>query len=496
MNQLVPFGLGAKVFIVCYLLSLFVVGAFGYRARKKHTMRDFYLAGNGIGFVVLLLTLYSTQYSGNTMLGFSGKAYRIGLSWVTCVHFMTAIVVVYLTFAPKLYRLAKERHYITPTDFLADRFGHSGLNTLATCVMVIAIANYLLAQLMAMGNVLEGLAPEGEEAKKQAFYVGVIVLAVIIVVYESLGGFRAVVWTDVIQGTVLVIGFVVLLGTVLDHFGSLSDAASLLMESDELRHKVAIPNDAWQREWFSYIVLVGLGGALYPQSIQRIYAARSATTLRRSLMVMSFLPLTTTLIAVVVGVIAAANIEGLTGDSVLFVVCRQIQEKSFFGYCLVVVLFSGVLAAVMSTADSVLLSISSMVTKDLYGRLIRPDASERHLTKFGKIFSWLLMAVLVVLALQLRGTTLVRLLDRKFDLLIQLSPGFLLGIHMKRLNGTGVFYGLAVGVAVSLVLAFVVNDKPFDMHPGLFGLIANLVVVFLVSYCGNPSTNSAQTSSP
>ncbi|MCA9211617.1 MAG: sodium:solute symporter family protein [Planctomycetales bacterium] len=481
MNQLVPFGPGAKVFIGIYLLSLFVIGAFGYRARKKHSMRDFYLAGNGIGFVVLLLTLYSTQYSGNTMLGFSGKAYRIGLSWVTCVHFMTAIVVVYLTFAPQLFRLAKQRDYITPTDFLADRFGHTPLNVLATCIMVIAISNYLLAQLMAMGSVLEGLAPEDADTKRQAYYIGVGVLALIIVIYESLGGFRAVVWTDVIQGSVLVVGFFVLLMVVLNHFGGLGDAVQTLMDSSEHRHKVAVPNGAWQREWISYILMVGIGGALYPQSIQRLYAAESASALRRSLMVMAFFPLTTALIAVIVGVIAAANIEGLEGDSVLFVVCREIQQESFFGYCLVVVLFSGVLAAVMSTADSVLLSISSMVTKDLYGRLIRTDASEKHLTKFGKAVSWVLMVVLVFFAIELRGTTLVNLLDRKFDLLVQLGPAFLIGVHSKKIRGDAIFLGISVGVAIALSLAFAVNSKPFDIHPGLYGLVANLSVVAFAS---------------
>ena len=102
-DQLIPFGPGAKIFIACYLLSLLVIGAAGYRARKTNSLRDFYLAGRGIGFVVLLLTLYSTQYSGNTMMGFTGRSYRDGYSWAICIHFMTAIVVAYLFFAPKTF---------------------------------------------------------------------------------------------------------------------------------------------------------------------------------------------------------------------------------------------------------------------------------------------------------------------------------------------------------------------------------------------------------
>ena len=67
-SELVPFDAWALAFIGLYLSSLVVIGWIGYRARREHSMRDFYLAGPGIGFVVLLLTLYATQYSGNTLL--------------------------------------------------------------------------------------------------------------------------------------------------------------------------------------------------------------------------------------------------------------------------------------------------------------------------------------------------------------------------------------------------------------------------------------------
>ncbi len=122
MNSALPFGPGAWIFISVYLLSLILVGWWGYRARRENTMHDFYLAGSGFGFVVLVLTLYATQYSGNTLLGYSGKAYRIGYSWIMCVHFMTAIVVCYLLYVPRLYQVARERKYVTPTDYLNDRF--------------------------------------------------------------------------------------------------------------------------------------------------------------------------------------------------------------------------------------------------------------------------------------------------------------------------------------------------------------------------------------
>ncbi len=93
MLNLLPFGLGAWLFIALYLSSLLLIGWIGYRARKENTLQDFYLAGSGFGLFVLVLTLYATQYSGNTLFGFTGMTYRIGFSWIMSVQFMLAIIV-------------------------------------------------------------------------------------------------------------------------------------------------------------------------------------------------------------------------------------------------------------------------------------------------------------------------------------------------------------------------------------------------------------------
>ena len=478
-DKLIPFTTAELVFMGLYLASLVVIGFVSFRARRENSLRDFYLAGNGIGFVVLLLTLYSTQYSGNTLLGFTGKTYRVGFAWTVSIHFMTSIVVFYLLLAPKLFRQAKLHGFITPTDFIEHRFQSPLLSCITSLLMIVAIANFLLAQLMAMGNAVEGLTTVDP---KFAFAAGVIVLALIIVVYETLGGFRAVAWTDVIQGSVLLVGFFVLLILVFREFGSLAEATKIVQANTP--EKVAPPNWRGSNEWVSYVLLVGIGGALYPQAIQRIYAANSATSLRRSLLVMAFLPLSTALIAVIVGIVGLAHIPDLASrsDTLLTVICRQIQESSLVGRWLVVVLFSAILAAIMSTADSVLLSISSMLTKDIYAKHIHPNATELHLTRVGKVCSWCLIALLSYLAIQHRDWTLIKLLDRKFDLLVQLAPAFFIGLHWPRLRATPTLFGIIAGLAVVFGILAIDRMSESDyskvagFHPGLYGLVLNAAV--------------------
>jgi SSS family solute:Na+ symporter/sodium/pantothenate symporter len=489
-SDLIPFNSYELAFIGIYLTSLIGIGWLAMRARRENSLRDFYLAGPGIGFVVLLLTLYATQYSGNTLIGFTGKTYRVGFAWIVSVHFMTAIVVFYLLLAPRLYPLAKKHGFITPTDFLRHRFQSPALSMLGTVVMVVAIFNFLLAQLIAMGSALEGLV--GAEPAT-TYTVGVIGLALIIVIYETLGGFRAVAWTDTIQGFVLFVGFFILLAMVFREFGSLEQATQILMQREHLEgaatkltssgpSKTLAPTGNGVREWISYILLVGIGGALYPQAIQRIYASRTAKSLRRSLIIMAFVPLATALVAVMVGIIGLAHIPDLErSDTILTVVCRHIQETSPFGRWLVVILFAGILAAIMSTADSVLLSISSMVTKDLYGQHIRPDATEAEMTRVGKACSWVLIVIAAALAIKLRGVSLVSLLVLKFDFLIQLSPAFFLGLHWPRLRAMPTFVGAIVGLSIALALALAGWGKVAGFHAGLYGLAANLVIAVVGS---------------
>ena len=167
----------------------------------------------------------------------------------------------------------------------------------------------------------------------------------------------------------------------------------------------------------------------------------------------------------------------------LAVVFRSIQEQSVVGYWLVVVLFAAVLAAIMSTADSALLSISSMFSGDLYRRA-RPGASEKSLTKIGKVSSWVLIVILVFLAIDLRDVDLVTVLTRKFDLLVQVAPAFFLGLHWKGLRSRPVFAGLVAGLVIAMFLAFgetmgihpALNGTLWGIHAGLYGLLANLVI--------------------
>ena len=141
-----------------------------------------------------------------------------------------------------------------------------------------------------------------------------------------------------------------------------------------------------------------------------------------------------------------------------------------------------------------------MLSKDIYGRFIDSNASEARLTFMGKIFSWCLIIFLVWLAIYLSDkASLIKLLDRKFDILIQLVPAFMLSIHWRGMQALPTFIGIVFGVTLSLYLAFggfdfVQNGKIYGFHPGLIGLLFNLTLAVLGSLWINKTNNRLLTS--
>lgn len=466
-----PLGPGGLLFVCLYLCFMLAVGYVSRRKRLTESLSEFYLAGKNLGWFVLLLTLYATQYSGNTLLGYPGEAYRLGFAWVMSVGFMMSIVVVYLLYAPQLNRLAKQHDFITPGDWLDHRFGSASLSFFANLVLVIAIANFLLAQLMAMGHVVTGLT-----GGMVPYWTGVVGLAFIIIIYETLGGMRAVAWTDCVQGLILLVGLLGLLLTVFATRQDWSELTAWIVEHQP--EKTTVPSWAVCRTWISTLLLVGFSGAVYPQAIQRIYAARNPGSLKRSLSVMVFMPLLSTLVMFFIGILGIQHFSGLKqigADQVMPMLLAEWTGRSTLMYVLVVMVVTGMLAAIMSTADSVLLSLSSMISKDFLGKTVLKTASEEKLTKVGKGISWLVMFILVVIALSPR-ITLWGLTELKMEILSQAAPAIILGVMWPRLASRAATTGIVVGTLIAVGLTLAGYDRVWGFHSGLIGLAVNVGV--------------------
>ena len=472
---------GIVVATAIYVGLLLVIAWISRRARRESTLSDFYLAGRSIGLSVLLLTLFATQYSGNSLSGFPGQTYREGLAYYMSVTFMVAIVTGYLLFAPRLFALSRRHSFVTPGDFLRYRYRSRLIHGVGTTIFVLVLVNFLLAQLIAMGHAFAGLT-DG----RIPYELGVIGGALVILVYELMGGMRAVAWTDALQGSVLVVGLLLAVILLVDVVGSPAEIVARVAEVAP--EKVAPPAWTTCALWFSNFLLLGLGAPLYPQAIQRIYAARRLAELRRALAAMAFLPhvaITTVVFISVTGIALFPDLGRLDSDQVTFRVLAYLREARPWTYVPILIVMMGVLAAIMSTADSCLLSLSSILTKDVAARWRAPAEGVERLSRLGAITS--VGAMLVVVPLALRPpTTLWGLLVIKFELLIQLSPAFVLGMSRTRTGSyrfadRDILTGLSVGLLVALGLYGSGWRSVGGLHAGTVGVLANYAAAFLSS---------------
>ena len=471
---------GGIIFLFLYLFSLIGVGLLGYYSKKEDSLGDFYLAGRGMGGFVLFLTLYATQYSGNTMIGFSGRAYRQGFTALVTVTFMCAIIGLYFIYAPKLHDLSRKHSFITLGDFIYHRFQSIHLTIIISIVSIIALGNYILTNLKAIGFIIEGAT-----AGQVSFVNAIIILSLIMVIYETLGGMRSVAWTDMLQGILLLFGVIVIFYIIYKQYGGLNAISSQLQIN---RPDFWTPPD-WsaKRLWLSTILVVSIGVSVYPHAIQRIYSAKDSSTLRKSLQLMVFMPFVTTLFMVIVGIVGASQIEGLDRNnseqiSILLLVdlAEQIPNISW----LIVMFLAAAIAAIMSTVDSALLAISSTVTQDLF-RKIKPDSSQKTLLLFGKSISWIIMLIAVIMAINL-PQTIWQLFQIKLELLCQIAPAIFLGVHIKSISSKSILIGIYIGTFISLSImignwiGFPIPIKPFGIHAGLWGLIFNCLAIFTI----------------
>ena len=466
------FGLGA------YLFTLIVVGWLANRASRDHSLRDYYLAGGTLGSVSLFFTLYATQYSGNTLLATPGKAYRSGFDGLVMVVAMMAVMLVYGLFARRLSALSQQHQFVSVGDFIRWRYGHRGLLVLVNIIIVVVLMSYALGNLKAVGLLLESAS-----GGQISFAAGIIGLSLIMGFYESLGGMRGVVWTDILQGSLLFLGCLFVFAAVY----SLSDTTSVLRWPEFSQAIEAyLVSEIDLVAMLSFVVLIAFGAAVYPQAIQRIFSARDGDSLMRSYRAMFVMPILTTLPMILIGMRVREMVPDLDARQseqvVMYAIDSVVTVYPALSWLLILFLAAAI-AAIMSTIDSALLTLGSVITLDVLSR--DNEVRGAHSRFSGRMTSCVLMALMAAMAIFLPAN-LWTILVFKMELLVQLAPVIILGVRHERLSSQAIYSGALSGAVFVLVMkssalfGLTESDSWLGIHTGIWGLMLNLVVMFAV----------------
>ncbi|WP_067520399.1 sodium:solute symporter family protein [Endozoicomonas ascidiicola] len=456
--------------IALYLLLLIPACVKANRCNVNNTASEHYLADRSLGFLVLLLTIYATTISGN-ILGLSGQAYKAGYLWVIYSGMAAGITTAFHWLVPKLRPLSIKHQFVTPGDWVRFRFGEqeNTLRILVTVVLIAALGNYLFAQLKAAGEIVAVMTEN-----TISYETGVISFTLIIFAYDVLGGLRAVAWTDMIQGLIMIIGFSLLGIWIIDSSGGLDNLAANINQFRP--ESTSIPTPDKMTKWFSLIIMTGLAITIYPQTLQRIFAASSDQSLYRALAALGILSFLTSLVALLTGWSAIALFpfeSALSADQVLPRLLEHWGTSSIWNRVASVLVLLAILAAIMSTADSVLLSLVSIIRRDL-------KTTPQHTGLFyDKILTAFLMIMVTLLALN-RDITLWRLLELKLEILVQCVPVFFIALHWRHVSSKSILIGLCAGL---LTLTWLLAHGYQSLQGISSGLVALGVNISLVILC-------------
>jgi len=428
-----------SIFVV-YFLVVLGIGILA-RTRWKSSPEDYFLADRSLGTLVLLGTMAATNFSAFTVFGTSGAGYRDGYAFFPIMGFGTGFMAVtFWIIGRRIWQIGRDRGIVTPPELIGSLYQSRALSVLFALVMIVFTIPYLALQPMAAGYALE-------ELTGLPYIYGCVLVTGIIVLYTLRGGMRAVAWTDLFQGAVMVAMLLVSLIIVSDHHGGFVAAnQKILSRSPELFSRPGGAGAYTPAIWFSFMMLWFFCDPMFPQLFQRFFSARSSRTLSR---IMLFYPVVCTAVFIlpvaigVIGRLSYPELEGKAADRILPMLVTAISGDAVAS----LVIVAG-LAALMSTMDSQLLTLSSIFTRDILP-LVRRESRQEGVT--GRIF--VICLSLAGLALAFRPpATILQIATQTFTGLAVLFPTVIFGLYFKQVFALPGIVSILSGE--SLMLAF------------------------------------------
>lgn len=459
-------------FVIVYFFILMGVGILAYRKTKK-TPEDYFIAGRSFGPIILFFSLAATNFSAFAFLGFAGNAYKSGFGQYGIMGFGTAIMaIMFFVIGRRVWKLGKEKRYITPPELIGDRFNSRSLRLIFMGVMVVFTVPYLAVQAIGAGIIIQ------YATGSIGWQIGAVATIIVIMFYVLLGGMRGSGWADVIQGVMMITAMTLAVIFVAISLGGFENANLMAYNANPVLFTRPGGGEYFTMQiWFSFMLLWLFVDPMFPQLFSIFYTAKNQKSLKISMILYPIVVSFIFLFPVLIGVWAhGAGVFMPVGqeDMVLPVMVQNYAPSLVFVFVMV-----GALAALISTADSQLLSLSTMLSHDLLG--LKKGRLE---VLYGKILIVLLslFAVLFVIGGYdpnegIMGT----LVKTTFSGLVVLCPTTLAALYWKKANKYGCMSSIIVG-EISIILFHYELLPDFGFLSGILALFIAIIVLVVVSY--------------
>ncbi|RLI73301.1 sodium:solute symporter family protein [Archaeoglobales archaeon] len=434
-------------FIALIVFYAFLGTAIAIYARGARSQEEYFVGGRRISGIVSALTYASTTYSAFMMVGLVGLSYASGVG-AAGFELMYLVGTLFLLsyYAPKVWKMGKEGGLVSPAELIGSRYGDITAK-LSAIIALIALIPYTSIQLIGVALILEKNA-------NLDFSIGVLIAAVLIALWAFIGGLRGVAWTDAIQGFLMLSAAILAVVWV-----SFKVDFSTISKLDGLLY---VPNKIWTPKLFAALTIPWFFFALTnPQVFQRLFIPKDKTALRKMIIYFGLFGLIYTVLVTLLGL--ELKLMTLNGDFPSISYRDDVTPTllTIMPPWLSLLIALSILAAAITTANSIILTLSSMISRDV--------VRERGIL-VGKLAVVVLTVFVALFALQ-KISYIVELAVLSSTILLCFLP-LIIGIfHFERGGRITGVSTLLVGFIAAIALSYL------KLSP--LGIPASVVTFFL-----------------
>ncbi len=478
--------------IIVYLIVTIAIGV--WSSKKNETTEDFYLGGRKLGPIVTAMSAEASDMSSYLLMGVPGVAYVSGLADATWTIIGLAVGT-YLNWLIVAKRLriytVKANNSTTVPEFISNRFGDDKkiLSVIAAAVIIIFFVPYTASGFSACGKLFSTLFGMN-------YLTAMIISAIVIVAYTTLGGFLAASTTDFIQSIIMTFAILTVLGYGVVTAGGFENvkvnaqgmAGYLSMVQTHTADGAApygpitiLSTLAW-----------GLGYFGMPHILLRFMAIEDHNKIKLSRRIATIWVVISMAIAVGIGIAGRAMSEvGVIpkledGETVLIEISRLLASHGALAAIIAGVILAGILAATMSTADSQLLAAASSVSKDILNGVFWKNMSEKTAMLLARITVLVISAIAMIIARDPNSSVFSVVSFAWAGFGAAFGPVILTALFWRRTNKQGALAGMVCGGVMVFVWKFLVRPMGgawniYELLPAFIVALAAIIIVSLLT---------------
>ncbi|WP_301420883.1 sodium:solute symporter family protein [Mammaliicoccus lentus] len=450
--------------IIIYFVFLLIMSL--YIKQNIKTYDDYNMASRTVSVIPLILTFVGTGVGGATLLGYMENGYTLGMGqqWIH-ITMISAVIILALFFLKRIRLLGEKYNMVTIGDYTALRYGESA--------RIPTVISFLFAYCAMTGMQFVAIASILNLTLGLNMTVGIILGWVLLTIKTYLGGLKAVIWQDVIQGTILTVGIIVLFFVVIYHSGGWSEVQANAInqnQNDMLDFLNITPN-----EILIYLLTLAFYQFIRQDVWQRIWAAKNLKTARNGYWISMFIAVILGAMTVLIGVYSKFGLN-LDITETPLVYYHVIQEV--FPFPLVVVMIMVLLAAVISSADSFFIAGASSIANDI----IKPNvkiSSQKKMLLYSKVSVLIVSVISLILSLMIPGLVNLMVTGTAMSVSGLLAP-VVFGLFWQR--PTKIAGNISMWSGLGSAVIWQILGHPFGIHPILVGLPLSIIMLLVVTF--------------